>query len=62
MKDKISNMFMFYVLCLYRIPLVIQVGNEVGKVVGMALMSSMPKFILGHFCRILTKTGPRSRS
>ena len=56
MKDKISNMFMFYVLYLYRIPLVIRVGNEVGKVVGMALMPSMPKFILGQFCRILTKT------
>ena len=42
MKDKISNMFMFYVLCLYRIPLGIRVGNVVGNVVGMELMPSMP--------------------
>ena len=50
MKDKISNMFMFYVLSLYRIPLGIRVGNEVGKVVGMALMPPIPKLIPRHFC------------
>ena len=50
MKDKISNMFMFYVLYLYRIPLGIRVGNVVGKVVGIALMPSIPNFIPGHFC------------
>ena len=52
MKDKISNMFMFYVLYLYGIPLGIRVGNVVGKVVGMALMPSIPKSVLGHFCMI----------
>ena len=62
MKDKIGNIFMFYVLYLYRIPLGIQVENVVGKVVGMELMPSMPKFIPRDFCRILTKIGPRSRS
>ena len=60
MKDKISNMFMFYVLCLYTIPLGIRLGNVVGNVVGMTLMPSVPKFIHGHFFfRILTKKGSR---
>ena len=55
MKDKISNMFMFYVLCRYRIPLGIRVGNEVRKVVGMELIPSIPKFIPGNFCMIFNK-------
>ena len=50
MKVEISNMFMVYVLCLYRIPLGIQVRNEVGRVVGKELIPSMPKFIHGNFC------------
>ena len=50
MKDKISNMFMFYLYVYIEFCLGIRVGNEVRRVVGMTLMPSMPKFIPGHFC------------
>ena len=58
LNDKnLTTCFMFYGLCLYRISLGIRVGNEVRKVVGMALMTSMLKFIPGHFCMIFNKNG-----
>ena len=53
MKDKISNMFMFYVYI--KFCLGIRVGNEVRRVVGMTLMPSMPKSIPAHFCKIVLK-------
>ena len=36
-------------------------GNEVGKIVGMTLMPSMPKFIPGHFCMIFNKKSDLDR-
>ena len=60
MKDKISNMFMYYVYIEFCLG--IWVGNEVRRVVGMTLMPSMPKSIPVHFCMIfLQKYRPRSR-
>ena len=52
-KNKISNMFMYYVYIEFCLG--IRVGNEVRRVAGMTLMPSMPKSIPAHLCTILKK-------
>ena len=59
MKDKISNMFMFYVYIEFCLG--IWVRNEVRRVVGMTLIPSMPKSIFGHFCMIVLQNSDLDR-
>ena len=51
MKDKISNMFMYYVYIEFCLG--IRVGNGVRRVVGMTLIPGMPNPIPAHFCMIV---------